>query len=193
MNTDKLLRDLSLLAARLTLGGTIAAHGAQKMFGAFGGPGIEGASQFMSSLGFEPGEKYARASSAAEIASGTLISLGALGPIGPAMLLSVMITAIETVHRPKGYWNTNGGYEMNTMIILLALLLATEGYGSFSFDAALGIHEKTGATFGWLALAGGVGTAIALLQQRQLPMQQQEQPQPSAMETGETETPATVS
>lgn len=190
MKTDKLLRDLSLLAARLTLGGTMAAHGAQKLFGAFGGPGIEGASQFMDSLGFQPGEKYARASSRAELTAGTLIALGALGPVGPAMVVSVMLTAIETVHRPKGFWNTGGGYEMNVMFILLALLLATEGYGSFSLDAALGLHRKTGATLGWLGLAGGVAAAYGFLQQREIPQQQQ---QPSAAERGETETPATVS
>ncbi len=190
MNTDKFFRDATLLAVRLTLGGTIAAHGAQKLFGAFGGPGIEGASQFMGSLGFEPGEKYARAASQAELASGTLIALGALGPVGPAMLVSVMLTAIETVHRPKGYWNSGGGYEMNVMIILLALLLATEDYGSFSIDAAIGLHEKVGASLGWLALAGGAAAAYGMLSQRKI---SPEQRQSRAAETGETETPATVS
>lgn len=190
MNTDKVLRDLSLLAARLTLGGTMAAHGAQKLFGAFGGPGIEGASQFMGSLGFQPGEKYARASSMSELTAGALIVLGALGPVGPAMVVSVMLTAIETVHRPKGFWNAGGGYEMNVMYMMLALLLATEGYGSFSLDGALGLHRKTGATLGWLALAGGAAAAYGILQQREMPQQHR---QSSAAERGETETPATVS
>lgn len=189
MKTDKFLRDAALLAARLTLGGTLAAHGAQKQFGAFAGPGIEGAGQFMGSLGFQPGEKYARVSSGAELASGALIALGALGPVGPAMLVSIMITAIETVHRPKGYFATTGGYELNMMYIMLALILATEGYGSFSVDAALGIHEKSGATLAWLALAGGVAAAYGILQQRAVPQQRQA----STAETDETETPATVS
>ncbi len=180
MKTDGLVRDLSLLAVRLVLGGSIAAHGAQKMFGAFGGSGIEGASKMMGSLGFDPPERFARMAAATESGSGTLIALGALGPVGPAMLLSVMLTAVETVHRPKGYWAGEGGYEMNTMYGLLALLLATEGYGSFSLDAALGVHEKTGATLGWFALAGGAAGSMSVLSQRK----QQSSPQQSTQ--GET-------
>jgi len=193
MNTDKALRDLSLLAARLTLGASIAAHGSQKMFGAFGGPGIEGVSQGFSSMGFEPGERYARAASMAEIGSGTLIALGALGPVGPAMLISVMITAIETAHRPKGFWAANGGYELNVMYMLGALLLATEGYGSLSVDALLGIHKKTNATLGWLALAGGAVAAAIILGQRNMPQQQSSQQRQKTTEKNEVETRATAS
>jgi putative oxidoreductase len=194
MNTDNMVRDLSLLAARLTIGASIGAHGAQKMFGAFGGPGLEGASQFMGSLGFEPPEKYARAASATEMASGALIALGALGPVGPAMLVSVMVSAIETVHRPKGYWNTEGGFEMNVMYMLVALLLATEGYGSFSVDALLGIHERTGPMLGWLGLAGGATAALFMLSQRRESLQRGQQAQPQTQsESSEMETPATVS
>lgn len=191
MNSDIVLRDIAKLAARLTLGGTMFAHGAQKMFGAFGGPGLEGVAQFLDSIGFKPGDKFARANAIAEMTSGGLIALGALGPIGPAILVSVMLVAIETVHRPKGFWNTAGGYEMNIMLILLALLLATEDYGSLSFDAALGLRGKIGATFAWLTLAGGAAAAIALLNQRTIAAPQQQQS--STAETGETETPATVS
>jgi putative oxidoreductase len=191
MNTDTLLRNLSLLAARIALGGTMAAHGAQKMYGAFDGPGLEGATKMMESLGFRPGERYGRALAATEMASGGLIAIGALGPIGPAMLLSVMLSAVHLVHWPKGYFNDKGGFEMNTMYVMLALLLATEGYGSYSFDAAVGLHEKTGPTIAWLAFAGGVAGALMMLQQREVPKQQAAPPQPS--ETSEIETPATVS
>ncbi len=143
MDIDKTLRNTALLAARLALGGTLAAHGAQKLFGAFDGPGPDKAAQMMHSLGFRPGERFATAASATELTAGTLISIGAFGPIGPALLVSVMLVAIETVHRAKGYWNSGGGYEMNVMYLALALVLANEGYGSFSFDGLTGLGQKT--------------------------------------------------
>jgi putative oxidoreductase len=192
MKTDKVVRNLSLLAARLALGGSLAAHGAQKQFGAFEGPGMEGVAAMMESFGFRPGEQFAQALAATELTSGTLIALGALGPIGPAMLVAVMVAAVELVHRPKGYFQTKGGYELNTMYVMLALLLATHGYGKYSVDGLLGIHERTGPTLGWLMLAGGVAAAIGMLGQR-VPQVQSEPQRAATTETGETETPATVS
>src|SRR5579872_1573923 len=170
MDIDRSLRDAALLAARLALGGSIAAHGAQKQFGAFGGPGPEKAAQMMHALGMRPGDRYAAMASAAEMTAGALIAAGAFGPVGPAMLTSVMLVAIETVHRPKGYWATGGGYEMNTMYLAIALLLATEGYGSFSLDHALGIAPKMRSLFGWIAIGGAVAASIVMLAQREFDM-----------------------
>lgn len=167
MDVDKTLRDIALLSARLVLGGTIAAHGAQKRFGAFGGPGPEKAAQMMHSLGLRPGERHATMASAAEITSGALISLGLGGPIGPAILTSIMLVAIETVHRPKGYWAANGGYELNAMYLAIALLLANQGYGALSVDEAIGVSAKTRPLFAWLAIGGAVGAAAGILAQRQ--------------------------
>ena len=165
MNED-IARDVALLVARLAVGGSMAAHGAQKLFGAFGGPGIEKAGGFFQTLGFEEGERYARAASTTELTSGALIALGALGPVGPAMLLSVMAVAVETVHRPKGYFNDKGGFELNTMYAALALLLATSGPGKLSLDAVLGLDRRLNAKHGWLALAGGIGGALMILGKR---------------------------
>lgn len=171
MDIDKTLRDIALLTARLALGGSIAAHGAQKLFGVLDGPGPEKAAGMMHSLGFHPGERFATMASASELTSGALISLGALGPVGPAMLTSVMLVAIETVHRPKGYWAGNGGYEMNVMYLTIALLLANLGYGSLSFDELTGVSRKMRPAFAWLAIAGAAGAAIAMLAQRNQPQQ----------------------
>lgn len=194
MDIDKTVRDLSLLLARLVVGGSMAAHGAQKLFGAFDGPGIKGTSQMFGKLGFDRPEQVARAASLAELGSGTAIAIGALGPVGPAALVSVMVSAIETVHKPKGFWNTGGGYEMNVMYMLIALLLATEGYGAYSVDGLLGIHERTGAVLGWLALAGGVAAAVAILSQRQDTQAQNAARSQSRTTSGEAEqtTPAGV-
>jgi putative oxidoreductase len=171
MDIDKMLRDLSLLSARLVLGGSIAAHGAQKLFGVMGGPGPEKAAQMMRSLGFRDHERVATMASATELTSGSLIALGALGPIGPAMLATVMLVAIETVHRPKGYWNTEGGFEMNTMYIALALLLANHGYGAFSIDELTGLEHRMRPVYGWLGMIGSIGAALMMLAQRETPAQ----------------------
>ena len=167
MDLDKTLRDVALLGARLALGGTMIAHGAQKQFGAFDGPGPEKAAQMMHSLGLRPGEQHATMASTAEIVSGSLIALGFGGPIGPALLTSVMLVAIETVHRPKGYWNTGGGYEMNVMILALAALLANNGYGSLSLDHVIGAASKMRPLYAWLAIGGAVAGAIGVLAQRE--------------------------
>ncbi|MDQ6929800.1 MAG: DoxX family protein [Candidatus Eremiobacteraeota bacterium] len=167
MKSDDVLKDIALLAVRVGVGASIAAHGAQKMFGAFGGAGIGGTSQFLSSLGFTPGEKFAKASCATEIASGVLITAGALGPVGPAMLASVMIVAAETVHRKNGYFQSKNGFELNAMYFLMALVLANVGPGSLSIDRALGLKDKLGATAGWTVFAGGILAAAAILGQRQ--------------------------
>jgi putative oxidoreductase len=168
MDLDKTLRDIALLGARLALGGTMIAHGAQKQYGAFGGPGPEQAAKMMHSLGLRPGEAHATMASSAEMTSGGLIALGLGGPIGPAILTSIMLVAIETVHKQKGYWNTGGGYEMNVMILALALLLANNGYGSLSLDQLIGVTRKMHSGFAWLALAGGVAAALGLLAQREV-------------------------
>lgn len=173
MNGDKTSRDVALLLARLALGGSIAAHGAQKMFGAFNGPGPQKAGGFFSQLGFPDGERYARMAAGTELASGALIALGALGPVGPAMLLSVMAVAVETVHKPKGFFNENGGFELNTMYALSALLLATHGPGSLSVDAMLGLEKRLNGVHGWLAVMGSLAAAAAILSQRQEPAVEQ--------------------
>lgn len=163
---DDLMRDLATLLARGVLGGSIAAHGAQKLLGWFGGPGLEGATGFMHSLGFRPPERYARLSAATEITAGALIVAGALGPVGPAILASVMTTAVGTVHLKNGYWNEKRGFELNTMYALGALLLAVNDSGRISLDQITGIRAKTSPLFGMLAIAGGIAGGIFMLSQR---------------------------
>src|SRR5689334_13309136 len=115
MKHEGAMHDAALLLARGVLGASIAAHGAQKLFGWFGGPGPQGTAQMMGSLGFAQPDQMARMASLAEIVSGALIATGAGGPIGPMLLVSVMATAVGSVHLKNGYWNTNQGFEMNTM------------------------------------------------------------------------------
>src|SRR5215211_3817615 len=93
---------IGLLVIRLVIGLVMAAHGAQKLFGWFGGYGLNKTGEFFVHLGFQQGRAFATAASVAEITSGLLFALGFLGPVGPALMISVMIVAIITVHWSNG-------------------------------------------------------------------------------------------
>ena len=90
--------DLGILIARIVLGVLMAGHGTQKLFGWFGGYGLAGTSGFFENLGFRPGRLFATAAAVGETVSGLLIAFGLFGPVGPAILLSIMIVAAVTVH-----------------------------------------------------------------------------------------------
>src|SRR5918996_2045741 len=94
--------DAGLLVGRLVLGTLIAAHGAQKLLGWFGGYGLAGTGAFFDALGFRPGRAFALAAAASEIASGSLVALGLFGPVGPAVMVSVMIVAAVSAHWHNG-------------------------------------------------------------------------------------------
>src|SRR6185436_20915718 len=85
--------DAGLLIARLIVGLGLAAHGTQKLFGWFGGHGLTGTGRFFESLGFRPGRTFAFAAAAGEIAAGLLTAFGLFGPLGPALMLLVMVVA----------------------------------------------------------------------------------------------------
>ena len=127
------------LIARIAIGGLFVGHGTQKWFGWFGGPGLEGASKSMESLGLRPGRRNAVAASASETIGGALLAAGALTPLAAATLIATMITAIRTVHLKNGPWATNGGYEYNLVLIAGILALVEGGPGAFSVDGSLGI------------------------------------------------------
>lgn len=154
------MTDQGLLLARLVLGLLMAGHGAQKAFGWFGGHGLAGVSGFFESLGFRPGRPFAIAAAYGELASGLLIALGFLGPIGPAIMLSVMIVAAVSVHWRNGLFVTSNGIEVPLIYAALAVTLALTGPGSLSLDTALGLSSlwtplvTLGALI--LAVAGGV-------------------------------------
>jgi putative oxidoreductase len=160
-----------LLVARLVLGPLMAAHGAQKLFGWFGGPGLRATAGGMEHLGFRPGLPFALAAAGTEIASGVLVAVGLGGPIGPALMVSVMLVAAVSAHLRNGLWAQNGGYEMALLYGALAAALALTGPGAFSADAALGLTSLWTPAFAWIALAVGVaGGAANLLARRPVPV-----------------------
>ena len=114
----------------------------------------------MASVGLKPGETYATAASYNELASGLMIALGLGGPLGPAGVISTMIVAAETVHKPNGFFAGKDGVEVNVLYSAGALALASAGYGALSLDALFGLDEKLHhPVITTLALAGGIAAA----------------------------------
>src|SRR5215212_2800548 len=109
---DPRMVGIGLLVARLVLGLIMAAHGAQKLFGWFGGYGLKTTGEFFVQLGFTRGRLFATAASAGEIVSGLLVALGFLGPVGPAIMISIMIVAAVTVHWEHGLFAASNGIEL---------------------------------------------------------------------------------
>jgi putative oxidoreductase len=164
--------DIGLLLLRLTVGLTLAAHGAQKLFGRFGGPGLDGTGQFFEMIGFLPGRPHALMAGLAETGGGLFLALGLLTPLASALLVSVMFVAAVTVHIKKGFFAQNGGYEYTLVLGIAALSVAFTGPGSLSLDALLG-HYLSSTLWGAAALLVAVlGAVVALVQRRPVPTQQ---------------------
>src|SRR5438445_13409611 len=118
--------NVALLALRLTLGAVFLGHGAQKAFGAFGGPGFAAASGFIGSLGLRPARFWTALAVGGELLAGLLFLLGLLTPVAGLLVLATMAVAIAKVHGPKGVCVKHGGYEHdlppNTAAVALALV-----------------------------------------------------------------------
>ena len=154
---------LGLLALRIVVGLAMAAHGSQKIFGWFGGYGLDGTGGFFESLGFRPGRTFALMAGGTEFLSGLLIAFGFLGPIGPALMLSVMIVAALTVHLKNGFFAASNGVELNVLFGIAAVALAFTGFGAFSLDAVTGLDGLFTATHAAIALGLGVVGAVGNL------------------------------
>ena len=160
--------DLGLLTLRLGVGGTIAAHGAQKLFGWFGGYGPDGTGQWMESLGFPgPGKRNALLAGAAEFGGGTLLALGLGTGAAGAAVAGNMVVAGST-HAPNGFFNTSGGYELPATLGLVGVSLALSGPGRISLDHAFG-HRLNRKWMAFAALASTLGSAYYMISNRQQP------------------------
>jgi putative oxidoreductase len=145
-----------LLLLRVVLGSTMAAHGAQKLFGWFGGGGVRGTGAFFGNFGFRTPVLMALAAGLTEFGGGLLLATGFLTPLGALAVTIVMLNAVSLVHWPKGFFNANGGYEFNLLIASAAVALAATGPGRFAIDRAIGWDDNTSGL--WWAL-GVVGAA----------------------------------
>jgi putative oxidoreductase len=149
-----------LLLLRLVFGLMMAAHGTQKVFGWLGGYGLDGTGGFFEQIGFRPGRLFAALAGGAELIGGLLIAIGFLGPVGPAIVVSVMIVAAATVHLGQGLLGPKG-IELTLLYAASSAALALTGFGAFSLDGLLGIAASP--VVNWSVLGLGIVGAFANL------------------------------
>lgn len=159
--THGLAGDLGLLALRATVGGLLAGHGAQKLFGSFGGHGLEGTAGWLESLGMRPGRPWAVVAGGSEFAGGVLTALGLLHPIGPVMTFGPMAMAWAKVHAGKPIWVTSGGAELPLLNLSAAAALGLTGPGRISLDRLLGLRvPPLVAAAGLAGVAAGIAAGL---------------------------------
>jgi putative oxidoreductase len=151
------MNSMARFLLRLVTGGLLVGHGAQKLFGAFGGKGVEGTGQSFRKMGLEPGQHWAEVAGAAEIAGGGLTALGLLSPIGPIITTAPMIVAWRKQHGDKPIWVNQGGAELPLTNLTIAAALMLAGPGAISIDRFLGIRTPW-----WLSLLAIAGTATGI-------------------------------
>ncbi|HEY6485500.1 MAG TPA: DoxX family protein [Candidatus Cybelea sp.] len=152
--------DIAFLIVRVIVGLALAAHGAQKLLGWFGGPGIRGTAGMFESLGFRPGIIFAWMAALGETGGGLLTLLGLGGALGPVLIVLVMIVAVGAVHITKGFFISNGGWELNAAYVAGALAIAFGGNGAYSLDNALNLTFLTQPEQIWLAFAAAAIVAL---------------------------------
>ncbi len=154
--------EAGLLLIHVVAGALMAGHGAQKLFGAFGGPGLEGFGGFLGSLGLRPAGPLAFAAGASELSGGVLLALGLATPLAALLIVSVMVVASRTAHAGKGVWITDGGWELNLVYGVVAIGLAANGAGAWSLDALIG-WDVAGVLWAAGALVLGVAGGASVL------------------------------
>ena len=130
------------LALRIAAGIIFMAHGAQKLFGWFGGYGLEGTGQWMASIGLEPGYFMALMAGSAEFFGGLFLLLGLLTRATSIVLAFTMVVAIVTVHLPNGLFMSNNGYEFGLALMVISISTAISGAGKLSIDNILNTRFK---------------------------------------------------
>jgi putative oxidoreductase len=129
--------NIGLLIIRLVIGLLFVGHGAQKLFGWFGGYGLKGTGGWFESIGMKPGVTMALFAGLAEFIGGILFALGFLTPLAGIMIAGTMVMAIVKVHAPNGLWATSNGYEYNLTLLAVSIGIALAGPGQYAIDSLL--------------------------------------------------------
>ena len=129
---------IGMLILRMTVGLTLAAHGAQKLFGWFGGLGLQGTGEALAEFGFHPGRRHALLAGLVEVTAGILLACGLATPLAAMLAMSLMVVAAATVHWKNGFFITQNGYEFNLVLGMAAWTIAFNGPGPWSLDSMLG-------------------------------------------------------
>jgi putative oxidoreductase len=154
--------DFGLCLIHGIVGLVIAAHGSQKLFGAFGGHGPAGTGRFMESLGLRPGRRMAVAAGTSELLGGLLLATGLFVPGAAALVGATFLVAARTAHAGNGPWNADGGWEYVLVLSTVAVGLAFNGAGKWSLDHAIG-WDVSGLWWGIGAAAVAVIGGAAVL------------------------------
>ncbi|NEU31791.1 DoxX family protein [bacterium LRH843] len=129
--------DTGLLIIRLVIGLSFVGHGAQKLFGSFGGHGLKGTGGWFESIGMKPGVTLALLAGLSEFVGGALFALGLFTPLAGILIAGTMVVAIVKVHGPNGFWSTQNGYEYNLVLLAAAIGIALSGPGRYAVDTFL--------------------------------------------------------
>jgi putative oxidoreductase len=164
--------DIGVLIVRVLFGIPIAAHGSQKLFGAFGGYGLEGTGKFFETLGFRPGAMFAAMAGLSELVGGLLLALGLFTPAAAAVVVATMCVAMFSVHLKNGFFAANNGIEMPFLFAAAALGVAFTGGGQYSLDSQLGLR-----IFAEPYVVGGLFAVTLIGAGLTLALRRQDQPQ----------------
>jgi putative oxidoreductase len=153
--------DFSLLILQLGVGLTFAAHGAQKLFGWWGGPGLVGWEGAMEHMGFRPARPFALTSALIELGGGVFLAVGLFTPVAAALLVAQAVVIIGQVHWTNGFFNSKSGFEFPLLLGIGAAAVGVAGPGAASLDAALGIAVEP--TIRVLLAVGGIAAGLVTL------------------------------
>jgi putative oxidoreductase len=151
---------IGTLVLRVVVGGLFMGHGLQKLFGWFGGHGIEGTTGMVERLRYRPSRPFAVLAGLTETLAGLCFALGFLTPLAAAGIIGMMASAIVAVHLRNGLWNTNGGIELPLTYATVAAAVVAIGPGTFSLDRALDL-DLSGV--GYAVGAIGLGCVVAFI------------------------------
>ena len=154
--------DFGLLILRVAFGALLVGHGAQKLFGWFGGYGLAGTGGFFHSLGFRPGKVMAAVAGLSEAGGGLLLALGLLSPLAGAVIVGTLLVA-GSVHLDKGLWATNGGYELPLLYGVVGAAFAVAGPGTASLDHLFSLDDHWSTGLGLIAISAGFLSGAAVV------------------------------